>query len=102
MQELRNQLDVGGATPLHRALERNNIALAKALLRTKGVRFDIQDRDHKIAIDILEEMSIANVRIFKLYKELLANPLMTPELKNRIDKEEATSIFASSYRMECP
>ncbi|KAL9225376.1 hypothetical protein vseg_001311 [Gypsophila vaccaria] len=92
MQALKNQLDGGGATPLHRAFEHNNIGLAKALLEMKGIKIDIEDINHKTALDLLEDKCSANDNFFELYTVLLANPLMTQELKNRVDSNGATSL----------
>ncbi|KAL9225372.1 hypothetical protein vseg_001307 [Gypsophila vaccaria] len=98
IQELKNQVDGGGATPLHRALERNNIGLTKALFESKGIKLDIKDQNHKTALDLLEEKYITNAHYFELYKELLANPLMTQELKNRVDNDGATSLHRAIER----
>ncbi|XP_074319777.1 uncharacterized protein LOC141656687 [Silene latifolia] len=98
MQGFKNQLDSYGATPLHRAIERNDIRLTKALLEIEGIRLDIEDRDHKTVVDLLEEKYITNGIFWELYKELLANPVMTQELKNRVDNNGATSLHRAIER----
>ncbi|KAL9239430.1 hypothetical protein vseg_013753 [Gypsophila vaccaria] len=77
MHELMNQLDSGGATPLHRALEGGNTSLAKALLRSKDVRFDIMDRSDTTALDMIQgRCSIKSKDVFwyELYTMLWENP----------------------------
>ncbi|XP_074319768.1 uncharacterized protein LOC141656683 isoform X2 [Silene latifolia] len=98
MQGLKNQLDSDGATPLHRAIECNDIGLTKALLETEGIQLDIEDQNHKTVLDLLEEKYITNGIFLELYKELLANPLMTQELKNRVDNNGATSLHRAIDR----
>ncbi|XP_074283983.1 uncharacterized protein LOC141608539 [Silene latifolia] len=83
-QELKNRGDKNKATALHRAIERDDHELAKALVNTKGIKLDIPDRNDKTALDLLEA-KCGDDAFFKLYKHLLASPFMTQELKNRVD-----------------
>ncbi|XP_074281316.1 uncharacterized protein LOC141606184 [Silene latifolia] len=83
-QELKNRGDKNKATALHRAIERDDHELAKALINTKGIKLDIPDCNDKTALDLLEA-KCGDYAFFKLYKHLLASPFMTQELKNRVD-----------------
>ena len=54
-QEFKNDLDIGRATTLHRAVRDNNIELAKALLDDNGVKLNIRDINGQTELDLLEE-----------------------------------------------
>ncbi|XP_074319772.1 uncharacterized protein LOC141656684 isoform X2 [Silene latifolia] len=98
MQKLNNQLDSDDATPLHRAIERSDVGLTKALLETEGIRLDILDRNGKTVLELLEEKCKANPEFFKLYKDLLGKPHMTQKLKSGVDSIEATSLLRAIER----
>ncbi|XP_074319783.1 uncharacterized protein LOC141656689 isoform X2 [Silene latifolia] len=98
MQKLKNQFDRDGATPLHGAIERSDIGLTKALLETRGITLDIPDQNDKTVLELLEEKCKVNPEFFELYKDLLENPLMTQELKNRGDSNQDTSLHRAIGR----
>ncbi|KAL2924999.1 Acyl-CoA-binding domain-containing protein 2 [Bienertia sinuspersici] len=54
--EVKNVTDSEGATPLHRALEKRNISLAKVLLSDIEVKRNIKDRNGQTAIDLLTKL----------------------------------------------
>ena len=54
--ELKNTTDKEGATPLHRALERKDKLLAKALLIDPEVERNIKDNTGKSAMDLLAKL----------------------------------------------
>ncbi|XP_021758534.1 ankyrin-3-like [Chenopodium quinoa] len=53
--EMKNRRDYDGKTPLHKALEREDILFAELLLH-KGVNRSIRDRRHKTATKLLAEL----------------------------------------------
>ncbi|XP_074318285.1 uncharacterized protein LOC141655086 [Silene latifolia] len=54
--ELKNTTDHDGATPLHRALERKDMLLAKILLLDGGVERTIADHNGGTSMDLLAEL----------------------------------------------
>ncbi|KAH9623180.1 hypothetical protein KSS87_019292 [Heliosperma pusillum] len=54
--ELKNTTDHDGATPLHRALERKNMLLAKTLLLDDGVERTIADHNGRTSMDLLAKL----------------------------------------------
>lgn len=54
--ELKNATDAEGATPLHRALERKDMFLAKALLVDTEVERNIKDFNGTTAMDLLAKL----------------------------------------------
>ena len=55
IEEQKNTQDMDGATPLHRAIAREDVDLAEALL-TDGADRTIKDKDDKTALDLLAEV----------------------------------------------
>ncbi|XP_074281773.1 uncharacterized protein LOC141606516 isoform X3 [Silene latifolia] len=53
-EKLKNQGDTDGATPLHRAIERHDLELTKALLETNEIEISIKDNNGTTALDLLE------------------------------------------------
>ncbi|KAH9625661.1 hypothetical protein KSS87_000054, partial [Heliosperma pusillum] len=91
LQKLKNHRGSSGVTPLHIAIEWDDLKLAKTLVHTKGIELSIRNRNRKTALDLIEERCDQNGSLwYELYKELLDNQNYVHELKNRrvgIDKE---------------
>lgn len=56
IMELKNTIDKDGATPLHRALERKDLYLVKALLKDNDAERNIADYNGKTAMDLLAKL----------------------------------------------
>ncbi|KAL2943871.1 Alpha-latrotoxin-Lhe1a [Bienertia sinuspersici] len=53
---MKNMVDSDGATPLHRAIERKDMAFVESLFMTNWVFRDIKDNRGKTALDLLAEL----------------------------------------------
>ncbi|KAL2944725.1 Ankyrin repeat-containing protein ITN1 [Bienertia sinuspersici] len=56
MKDLINVQDINGATPLHKAIENQDILLAEALLNMDKIKYDIKDNDNIAARDMLARL----------------------------------------------
>ncbi|KAH9624213.1 hypothetical protein KSS87_019982 [Heliosperma pusillum] len=72
--ELKNTTDHDGTTPLHRALEREDIYFAKALLLDDEVQQTITDYNGRTAMDILAKLCKENDEWDKMCKLIKVNP----------------------------
>lgn len=53
MKDLINVQDSQGATPLHKAIQNDNIFLTEALLNLDKIRYNIKDHKNSTAKDLL-------------------------------------------------
>ncbi|XP_021718551.1 protein ACCELERATED CELL DEATH 6-like [Chenopodium quinoa] len=74
--EIKNTTDHGGATPLHRALERKDILLAKTLLNDNGVERNIEDYHDTTAMDLLAKLCKENEDWARMCKQIKVNPYL--------------------------
>ncbi|XP_074318959.1 uncharacterized protein LOC141655821 [Silene latifolia] len=72
--ELKNMTDHDGATPLHRALEREDIDFVKALLLDDEVKKTIQDYHGTTPMDLLAKLCKKNDEWDKMCKLIKVNP----------------------------
>ncbi|KAK9689085.1 hypothetical protein RND81_09G034400 [Saponaria officinalis] len=76
IKELKNTTDHEGATPLHRALERKDMLLAKVLLLDDGVERTIADHNGRTALDLLAKLCEENDDWENMCKNIKVNPYM--------------------------
>ncbi|KAK9689100.1 hypothetical protein RND81_09G035300 [Saponaria officinalis] len=74
--ELKNATDHDGATPLHRALERKDMLLARILLLDDGVERMVSDHNGVTAMDLLAKLCNENDDWDKMCKQIKVNPYM--------------------------
>ncbi|KAK9689096.1 hypothetical protein RND81_09G035000 [Saponaria officinalis] len=76
IRELKNMTDHDGTTPLHRALERKDMLLAKVLLLDDGVERFIADRNGRTAMDLLAKLCKESDDWEEMCKQIKVNPHM--------------------------
>ncbi|XP_074317925.1 protein ACCELERATED CELL DEATH 6-like [Silene latifolia] len=81
--ELKNITDHDGATALHRALERKDIDLAKALLLDDEVHRTIKDNDGITAMNLLATLCEENEDWDKMCKQINLNPNLNTSFINQ-------------------
>ncbi|KAH9615429.1 hypothetical protein KSS87_010651, partial [Heliosperma pusillum] len=69
-EQLKNEIDSDGATPLHRAIQRDDIKLTKALLEIKGIEVSIKDYNDTTALDLLEKRCKLSTTWGKMCREI--------------------------------
>ncbi|XP_074319484.1 protein ACCELERATED CELL DEATH 6-like [Silene latifolia] len=74
--ELKNTTDHEGATPLHRALERKDMLLAKVLLLDDEVERIIPDHYGRTSMDLLARLCKENEDWEKMCKQIKVNPYL--------------------------
>ncbi|XP_074317926.1 protein ACCELERATED CELL DEATH 6-like [Silene latifolia] len=74
--ELKNTTDHDGATPLHRALQRQDINFAKALLIDDRVKRMIRNHAGTTSMDLLAKLCKVNKDWEKMCKEIKVNPYL--------------------------
>ncbi|XP_019105599.2 ankyrin repeat-containing protein NPR4 isoform X1 [Beta vulgaris subsp. vulgaris] len=74
--ELKNTIDYEGATPLHRALERKDMNLARALLIDNGVERNMEDYHGATSMDLLAKLCKENDHWAKMCKQIKVNPYL--------------------------
>ncbi|XP_057520735.1 protein ACCELERATED CELL DEATH 6-like [Amaranthus tricolor] len=87
--ELKNSTDFEGATPLHRALERKDKHLAKALLIDDVVERNIADNHGTTALNLLSKLCKENDEWESMCKEIKINPhLKTTYIQSRTNLDQ--------------
>ncbi|KAJ8436215.1 hypothetical protein Cgig2_006902 [Carnegiea gigantea] len=76
IEEQKNTQDMDGATPLHRAIAREDMDLAEALL-TDGADRTIKDKDDKTALDLVAEVCKHNDEWYTMCKRVGIDPRLT-------------------------
>ncbi|XP_074281772.1 uncharacterized protein LOC141606516 isoform X2 [Silene latifolia] len=89
-EKLKNQGDTDGATPLHRAIERHDLELTKALLETNEIEISIKDNNGTTALDLLENSCKYSTNWLRQYIQLLKMPVFK-HLLNQCDKDDGTT-----------
>ncbi|CAO2818323.1 unnamed protein product [Amaranthus hypochondriacus] len=74
--EIKNTTDKEGATPLHRALERRDKLLAKALLIDPEIERNIKDNTGKSAMDLLAKLWKEDKDWVTMCKQIKVNPYL--------------------------
>ncbi|XP_074317932.1 protein ACCELERATED CELL DEATH 6-like [Silene latifolia] len=99
IKKLKNTIDSDGATPLHRALEREDIILAKILLQDDKVKRTIADKNGKTAMHLLAKLCKENDDWEKMCTLVQVNPYVKRsyiQLGNNLDQIRNTlSIVAA-------
>ncbi|XP_074319495.1 uncharacterized protein LOC141656485 [Silene latifolia] len=72
--ELKNNIDIDGATPLHRALQRKDMNFAKALLLDDEVQRTIKDNNGKTPMNLLATLCKENEDWAKMCKLINVDP----------------------------
>ncbi|KAK9689098.1 hypothetical protein RND81_09G035100 [Saponaria officinalis] len=93
--EVKNTTDHNGATPLHRALERKDMLLAKALLIDDGVDRDIADHNGVTVMELLAKLCKENDEWENMCKEIKVNPyLKTSYIRRGTDLDQMRSTLS--------
>ncbi|XP_074319480.1 protein ACCELERATED CELL DEATH 6-like [Silene latifolia] len=74
IEEMKNIVDIDGATPLHRAIECKDIIFTEVLLTTDGVHRSIKDKNGKTAIALLVEICDQDADWDEMCKRIGVNP----------------------------
>ncbi|KAL9225375.1 hypothetical protein vseg_001310 [Gypsophila vaccaria] len=94
-KELKNRVDSNGDTSLHRAIVLNARRLVKALVETKIVNLDMENKKAKTALDLIEEgcrTKSVDVFWYELYKKFLTNPDRLQKMKNQLGSSGGTPL----------